>query len=152
MKRLLFSVLLVLFIVSIVQAEQAVLVGAGKVRSTVTGTFGNSEVDTVIWVREPGVTAIAFGIQAADTIDMSTTTAVRRIINGVAVTALAADTLANAEALAGTDYLVPVASLDAVTLAPLAEQYWFIVTYHSTANGTGTTNVVRYFLEKQYAK
>lgn len=152
MKKLLLSILLLLFAVSVVQAEQAVLLGNGKVRSSVNGTFGASEVDTVIWVREPGVTAISFGMYVADTCDMSTTTAVRRIINGVAVTAITADTLANAETMAATDYLVPVSTLDAVTLAPLAEQYWFIVTYHSTACGTGTSNTITYFLEKQYAK
>jgi len=114
--------------------------------------YGNSYVDTIKWVRPAGVSGISVGIYVADTLDVSTTSSIVRISNGVATTAIAADTLASLEALTCTDYLVPTASLDAVTLAPLAQEYWFIFTMHSSANGTGTANTAQFRIYKQYAK
>lgn len=113
--------------------------------------FGNSAVDTIKWVRPAGVSGISIGYSFTDTVDAAATSAVYRIVNGKAVTAIAADTLANFEAIAGTDG-TQVVALDNVTLAPLASEYWFHLPFHSSGNGTGTSNVGWVYIFKQYAK
>lgn len=113
--------------------------------SKVTGDHVNSETDTVLWAREPGVEALAIAAHWKDSVSL-TRVVVRRIVNGDYTTAIAGDTVVSS-AFAGAT--TADTSLTAtVTLAPLCDMYAFIFVYAASNNGV-TTPVVYYEAIKQ---
>ena len=125
-------------------------------KSVGTNTYADSQTDTVKWTRESGVNALAFGYYANDTVEV-TTARVQRVVNGKpaqqgAITA--GDTLTNLTALDQTtaaNIALGITTLDAITLAPVADEYWVIVQYASSGNGVAGT-ACRYEFIKSYAK
>lgn len=110
--------------------------------ATVTATFASSYVDTVKWIASAGVSAAAFAAEWQDSVSVTSVTFVR-VVDGTAMAAAAADTLSSFYAFTGTPTgAAPVRAVtQAFTLAPLADEYWFYVTYASSANGVGTPTV-----------
>lgn len=131
--------------------------GIGLTRSITQNEYGNSITDTLVWYYENGVTALSFAMSANDTVEV-TTARLLRVVNGKPVSqgaALAGDTLTRLTALDQTTAAAIAAGIrtvDAITLAPLATQYWVIVQYASSGNGIDTLNVATYEFIKQYGK
>lgn len=117
--------------------------------SKVTNTYANSQVDTVIFTREAGLSGLAFAAHFKDSCSV-TSVAVRRVVDGAFMAAVAADTLANFAAFVSivdgaptsTTFVNGKSVTATVTLAPQADQYLFIVTYAASANGFTTPTVV----------
>jgi hypothetical protein len=123
--------------------------------SKVVKTYANSQVDTVTWTREYGVSALAFGVHAKDSVYI-TTVQVQRGVDGAYwrhYGTVAQDTIAELENFRNlankTD--PDSACVGVVQLYPIADSYQFIVTYNSTGNGV-TNNKVVYEVIKQYSR
>lgn len=114
-----------------------------------TGSYADSQVDTVKFVRPANIGALAFAAEWQDSVSV-TSAVYRRVIDGTAIPAIASDTLSSFYAFTGTPTGAnPVRAItQAITLAPLADEYWVIVTYASSANGT-TSETVKYEFIKQ---
>lgn len=109
--------------------------------------YANSQVDTVIWTREGAAAAYAFAIHFKDSASV-TSIQLRRVIDGVATGFATTDSL-----LTGA-LITPRADstiVRTITLAPLADQYWVIVTYTSSGNGVTSPTAV-YEVLKQFSK
>ena len=121
-----------------------------------TGTYVDSQTDTVKWTRENGVSALAFAALYNDTVEV-TTARVLRVVHGKPITqgaALEGDTLTRLTALDQTttaNIALGISTSDAITMAPLADAYWVIVQYAASGNAV-TTGTVRYEFIKQYGK
>lgn len=116
--------------------------------SKVTNSFANSQVDTVIYNAPAGLSGLAFAVHAKDSLQVLTIK-VRRVIDGALMAQVAADTLDRAvftlttDGSAGSSTFSDGASASAaITLAPLCDQFLFIVTYASSGNGVTTPTVV----------
>jgi hypothetical protein len=133
----------------------AMAVGAGRTKSlptrsgssvtTVSSFAVASYVDTVKYYRESGVTALAFGLKWPDTLNIGKVI-VRRVVSGKLTPAVAGDTLISLDTAVAT-----AARTKAVTMAPLADEYWFFVTYGATVNDITDSSVI-YVLNRTYAK
>ena len=141
-------------IVVFLGAQVTVPYNPGYSPSKIVKTYANSQVDTVTWARESGVSALSFGVHAKDSVYI-TTVQVQRGVDGAYwrhYGTVAQDTvveLENFRNLANkTD--PDSACVGVVQLYPLADSYQFIVTYNSTGNGTTNAKVV-YELIKQYS-
>lgn len=119
----------------------------GKATSSVTNSYANSQVDTVYWTREAGFSAASFGISVLDSVSI-TNIILRRIVNGVWIPVAAGDTLVSS--LSSTTN-TGITRAYAVTLAPIAERYAFVVTYAGSDNGTSSATV-KYIGNAQYSK
>jgi uncharacterized membrane protein len=102
---------------------------------TATNTYADSQVDTVKLSRVAGLSALAFGVAIGDSVSI-TDVIVRRVIGGGTTAVAAGDTLYSSYATTAAGK-----KLAAVTLAPVAEEYWFIVTYAGSANGVTSPTV-----------
>lgn len=169
-----FGVLGVFALVGIMILTMAVtktVSGTGNAISVATGTYVDSQVDTVKWAREKGVKALAFAVYVNDTVEV-TTARVLRVVNGKPVNqgaALVGDTLPNLTALdqttsanialgitvsdrinlEGLAYNATTFSATPIGIVGLADEYWVIVQYASSGNGVAGTSV-RYEFIKQY--
>lgn len=118
---------------------------SGSAVTTVTSFAVASYVDTVKYYRESGVTALAFGVKWPDSLNIGKVI-VRRVVSGKLTPAVAGDTLISLDTAAATG-----ARTKAVTMAPLADEYWFFVTYGATLNDITDSSVI-YVLNRTYAK
>ena len=120
-----------------------------------TGTYAQDQTDTVKWAREENVKSLAFAARYNDTVEV-VTARVLRVVNGKPVqqgATTAGDTLTRLTALAQTttaNIALGITTYDAITLAPLADEYWVIVQYDTVCGVAGTT--VRYEFIKEYGK
>ena len=73
---------------------------------------------------------------------------VLRVINGQSIGVQANDTLTGITFDVNTDTSV----VSAITLAPLADQYWVVVNYTSSGVGVSGNETARYEFIKQYSK
>lgn len=135
---------------------QTGVVGLGAGASTVTGTFAASQIDTFVFNRERGVSALAFGLHAKDSLQLHGTTAGRviRMVDGTIVALPAADTLTGFTNFTSTTdgstnqpFSNGVSVLGTITLAPVCDQYWVILKYAATGNGTTTPNYKAEFVK-----
>lgn len=143
MKYIPLIILAFLFIGAHVYLEQDIPISFKE------ATFANSQVDTVHYKVTAGLTALSFSAHFKDSVSV-TSVSYRRVTNGEPMAAIAADTLANfaayvntAAGYRGTSANPSSARVNAVTLAPLPDEFWFIVTYASSGNGV-TNGKVRY--------
>lgn len=125
--------------------------------SVATNSYANSQVDTVVWNREPSVSGAAFAAHFLDSVSV-TNVILRRVVDGTLQPVLAGDTLISSTFTSTTDgnaatqsFSNGVSKTVAITLAPLADTYVFIVTYAGSANGV-TTATVNYEIIKQFAR
>jgi hypothetical protein len=134
-----------------------VLAASGKVSfatnpntevSKTTNTYVNSQVDTLVFNRERGLSGLAFATRWKDSVKV-TSILLRRVVDGIATAFITTDSLMTG--LPYTAVLVDTTIHKTVTLAPLADQYWVIVTYVSSGNGVTTPTAVYEFI-KQYAR
>lgn len=122
----------------------------GILTESVTGDFADSEVDTVKYIRDGSgrLAGLAFACEWNDSVSVSLVT-VRRIIDGTVQPLIAGDTLTAYTSFSDlTAASEPNAKTATVTLAPLADEYWFIVTYAGSNNGV-TAPTVKYMAKKQ---
>lgn len=116
---------------------------SGKGTNYNTKAYDTSQVDTVRWYRDEGVQTLSFGMHWTDSVNINQVF-VLRVINGTPTARVAGDTLTAFTAF------VTVAESSAqtsITLAPLADEYWFIVQYSDTLLLPGT---VKYEVTKGY--
>lgn len=126
--------------------------------ASATNTYANSQVDTVVWVRDGSVSAISFAAHFKDSASV-TSCVIRRVVDGALMAAVTADTVANIQpfvsvvdgASGSTTYSNGKSVTGLVTLTPLADIYLFIVTYAGSANGV-TTPTVKYEVVKQFSR
>jgi hypothetical protein len=114
------------------------------------GTFANSQVDTLTFQREAGLSGLAFAVHWKDSVNV-TRAVVYRQVDGQWQWPAANDTIITAftyndstSAPWGPGYAVT----KTITLAPLADNYVVVITYAGTLNGV-TTPTVRYEFIKQ---
>jgi len=148
--------LVALFLVfSMASAGQKTIITSGlntSMKASQT-TYVNSQVDTVIFTRQAGVSAFSFVAHWKDSVKVDLAV-LRRVFNGVVSAVIAGDSLiASTYTSTANGGVTRVIS---ATLQPLPEQYWVIVTYASTGNGVGgdggsSANVV-YGVNASYAK
>jgi len=141
-----YLALLVVFATVSFAGQKTIITSGNSSVAKVTNTYANSQVDTVIFTRQAGMSAFSFAIHAKDSVSI-TNVILRRVFNGVAQAVAAGDTIVSS-AFTTTAAGVKLAS---ITAAPLGEQYWAIVTYAGSANGVTTPNVV-YGLTASYSK
>jgi hypothetical protein len=122
--------------------------------SIVVKTFANSQVDTVVWSREAGVSGAVFATEFKDSVSVSYVK-VDRGYNGVYLPlagTVARDSVVefrnfvNAPNKSNPDTVMA----GTILLVPLADQFRFIVTYAASGNGTSNNTVV-YEIVKQYS-
>lgn len=118
----------------------------------VTASYAISYVDTVKFIRPAGLTAFAFAAEWQDSVSITSVT-YKRVIDGTPCAAATADTLSSFYAFTGTPTGAnPIRScVQAVTIAPLADEYWFFVTYAGSACGV-SSNTVKYKIIQQRQK
>jgi hypothetical protein len=165
MKKFLIFTLTFLVSATLLSQQVRMPLSTGKATSVYSKTYANSQVDTVIIVREAGVTGLAFSAFWADSARLAATSAavVKRLVNGNLCPAIGSDTLSlwSSSIMAEDTKDTPNVLADGnsktgtITLAPLADAYVVIVSYLSTGNGTHllTTKrspAVTYIVQKQY--
>ena len=149
MKKVILSVFILFAVYSAYSANGKVTLPFNENQAIVknTKTYANSQVDTVVFTREAGLSGLAFGAHFKDSVSV-TNVILRRVVDGAIQPVLAGDTLyssfaSTVDGSAGnSSFLDGVGKTIAVTLAPLADQYLFIVTYAGSANGTTTPTAV----------
>ena len=117
---------------------------SGSAQVVLSNNYDTAQVDTLKFVREATIEGLAFGAYWNDSIEVNNII-MRRVIGGVMCPVLAGDTLVGAYASTAAS----VSRTFTVTLAPLADQYWFFVNYDS-ALGVAGTPTARYTINKQY--
>lgn len=110
-------------------------------------TYAISQVDTLIFNREPGLSGLAFTAKWKDSVSI-TSILLRRVVDGKASAFITTDSIMTLLPYLATT--VDTTMLKTITLAPLADTYWVIVTYAGSAQGVTTPTAV-YQFEKQYA-
>lgn len=116
--------------------------------SKTSKAYAASQVDTLIFNRESGLSGLSFTAKWKDSVKL-TNILLRRIVDGKASAFVTTDSImTNLPYTATTN---DTTLLKTITLAPLAEQYWVIVTYEATGNGVTTPTAV-YQFNKQYAR
>lgn len=109
--------------------------------------YANSQVDTIRFGREAGLAAVAFAIHVKDSASF-TSIQLRRVIDGVATGFATTDSLLTGAVIAPRGDTTFVRT---ITIAPLADEYWVIVSYTSSGNGVTSPTAV-YQIERQYNK
>jgi hypothetical protein len=147
---------ILLMVVSVAQAKKLTIpIGSGKAISTVSGTYANSQTDTITIAREPGVTSLSLSITTSDCVQFGTTVAgiIYRKIDDNIITAVSADSLYNlsnytSTSNTGASYAGNIV-ISSATLA-LPSYYVIFVKYAAAGNGVSTP-IVTYKTQKNYA-
>lgn len=147
------KLILILFVLSIGYAQNSRInlktLPGERAAFTLT-TYANSQTDTVVWFREPGVSAISFIASYSDSVltDNDSACFVRRIVDNTFMTRIANDSLTfSSQASTASTFIL----MGTPTYAPYPDAYAFIVKYAATGNGTSTPSVL-YKVEKVYSK
>lgn len=162
MKKLALILVFIVSSVAFSQGNQLILTqnNSWSPTSSVVSTYADSQIDTVVYLREAGVSAITFSAQYDDSVKfyVDSGCVVVRVFNGTAVPRVAGDTLyfsnkaftvdgdptsetfSNGNAISGTP-----------TFAPYADKYLFIIRYAADGNGT-TSPSVTYKVHKVYSR
>ena len=159
MKQLPKYVAYVLILIAVVISTSLVLyaasgsasfpLNAGIGKTAYSKALVKAQVDTLIYVRKGDENALAFAVELKDSGKITSVT-FQRGVNGIYMAQVTADTLSSFYALTSTG---TKAATQAVTLAPLADQYRFIVTYDTTTTLFGvTTPTVNYEVLRQFSK
>ena len=164
MKKLIFISVAILAAISLgymyfVQVTIPRETGLYKASSNITGTYANSQVDTVRWIRDPFVQSIGFWTHWADSANVTIAT-VRRVYNGVAQALIVGDTLgsftaysaiaaAQAAHVRGAAFPLQAAASATAASGAAPEEIWITITYAATGNGV--TNNVKYGITPIYS-
>lgn len=141
-------------------SQKIIPLTSGASKAVLSTTYANSQVDTVIFAREGGLSGLAFAAHFSDSVKV-TSAVLRHIVDGeVFGTIATADTLTNFAAfvdtstsafgMKGSSGAPSSCVTNTVTLTPLGDAYWVIVTYAASLCGTGTPTV-KYELVRQYS-
>lgn len=154
------SVIAVFALMIAASGQKSIPYSQGRSVESYVGTYTNSQIDTVIINRDPGLSALSFGAHFGDSVSTYATAAatVRRVVDGVLTPAIAGDTLTNWSSVLSVVVSNPTSNkfangtalVGAITLAPLADQYLVILKY--AAAGQGTSHNVKYEAIKQFGK
>lgn len=126
-----------------------------------TVTYANSQTDTVVWVREAGVSGISFSANWTDSVKIASDSGCRvlRVVGNFA-TFTSGDTLAfsaySSTANNGVAYSVWFAQGNAlvksVTITPYTDKILFIVKYAASGNASVSNPTVQYKVNKTYSR
>ena len=121
----------------------------------VVKTFKNSQVDTVTWYRQAGVSGASFAAHFKDSVNV-TSVAVWRGVDGVYLqpgTTVAKDSIVEFRNFSCLDNKAApdTVMVGTLQLTPIADSYRFVVTYAASGNGVVTPTVV-YEVIKQFSK
>jgi hypothetical protein len=116
--------------------------------SKATKAYAASQVDTLRFSREAGLSGLAFTAKWKDSVSL-TNILLRRVVDGKASAFITTDSIMTLLPYVATTNDTTL--LKTITLAPLCDEYWVIVTYAGSGQGTGTNTAV-YEFQKQYAK
>jgi hypothetical protein len=145
-----FLVALVGIAIMFMGTQITVNLNPGRSQTKSSGTYASAQVDTIKYTREAGLSGLSFEAHWKDSVNI-TNIVCRRVFDGVPNVVASADSLTTAADSSAT----AVSWIKTITLAPLAEQYWVIVTYATDAGalnqGVSTPNVV-YGFERQYSR
>lgn len=110
-----------------------------------------NKVDTIKVKREKGVTAMSYFMYTIDSSNIKSAVLLR-VFNNVAEAAQVGDTLITLDSSATAKVRIK-----AITMAPLADEYWVVVTYSAridsptTINNSLDSNHVRHGFGRQYS-
>jgi hypothetical protein len=141
MKKITVALLVVLAIASI--GASLTLTGSSMKTSYVAGTYANSQVDTLTWIRSGNETGATFWMRSRDSVSI-TIAILRRQFRGGLAPVKAGDTLLTAKASIGDTTLNAT-----ITLSPYCDTTKIFVTYAGSANGV-TTPTVEYGIGKNF--
>jgi len=144
MKKLLLSLSVILFAVSYA-GQKTIITSRNTETAKVTGTYANSQTDTVWFTRQGGVSTMSFAIHTKDSVSITNAILFRQF-NGVTQAVVVGDTLFSSYAAENTGIKIAT-----ITLSPLADIYYVKVAYAGSANGV-TTPTVYYGLNASYNK
>lgn len=148
MKKFIIPGLLLLVVVFIflgASGQVTLTLNAGTSVTKSSKAYAASQVDTVRMSRDRAVAAMSFAVHFKDSVSI-TSAIVRRVYDGVAEAALTTDSLAAFTGFVST----AAASVGAtITMAPLPDEYWIVVTYAGSAQGFTTPTAV-YEVNRQY--
>ena len=119
-----------------------------------SGTYANSAVDTLNFVRDPYLSALAFSPHFKDSVAV-VTAILRRFVGGELLAVQAGDTLLTAAdtnfvaGAYGTNANPSYVGYKAISLTPYCDAYRIIVTYNASRNGV-TNNKVDYIFQQQF--
>ena len=157
------KLILMLFVFSAAYSQNGRIYLSGSTSerfATASTTYANSQLDTVIWDREAGVSGVSFFAHTKDSVRFSNDSGcvILRVINGTMLVKAAADTLNFSSKVSTIDgnsstlnFQDGVVFGGTPTYAPYADRIVFIVKYGVAGNGTTSPTVV-YRLNKIYAK
>jgi len=128
----------------------------GYTDSYAVSTYANNQVDTVIWVREPGVSSITFSIFTYDSVQFGANSGWIYRVNNERYYHINSDTLgisyvSSTNDDTGNPFTQGYLFMNTVSLTPLSDKIVFIIRYHSSGNGV-TGNKVIYKVNKLYSK
>lgn len=177
MKKIVLSAI-ALFVVTAVAysagQQRSFSLGLDKTNLTISTTYVNSQVDTLIVTRQASWSGFSFSAKFGDSVSV-TNVVVRRVVDGTVAPVFrgtaatpSQDSLNTINNAAGTYTFVGEtdassgsgvfsdgnAAVWAVTLAPAVDQYLIIVKYAASANGgsTTSTNTVKYTINPIYSR
>jgi hypothetical protein len=113
--------------------------------SSVNGTYANSQVDTLTWVRGAQESGATFWVSAKDSLAI-TDVILRRQFQGGLATVIAGDTLLGSTTSTANTGTIKYAT---ITLLPYCDTLKIFVTYTSSGNGV-TSPIVQYGVAKKF--
>ena len=157
MNKSLFKTLAVFALVGVVAfsamgagVNKSLGIGLGNTVQKTTGTYANSQVDTITFTRDAAAQAYAFSAKWADSVNVTSILLVR-VSDGVENSQLSTDSLVGLAGFTKASATSTAGLTKTITLAPLADQYRIYITYVSSNNGV-TSGTNSYSILKQYSK
>ena len=127
--------------------QVSLLTNAGVMLVSNGKAYANSQVDTIIFSRDRAVAAASFAARWKDSVSI-TNAIVRRVYAGQVAAVVAGDTLTAFNTFASTSNTGTSVGAT-ITMNPLADQYWIILTYAGSNNGYTSATAV-YEVGRQY--
>lgn len=145
-----FVAVIAMFLILGASGKVNVPQNSGLAVSKTSKAYADAQVDTVIFAREPGLAGLSFGAHFKDSVNVRSVV-LRRVVDGIAEAVVSTDTLWQSDSSATAKSKVAT-----ITLAPLPDVYWVIVTYATNngglVNGVTTPTAVYEFNKQYYTK
>jgi ATP-dependent Zn protease len=143
---LLTALALVIVSIAVVQSGvNSVTPNSDQPYDRVRIVYADSQVDTIKFQREKNLTALSFGFKHNDSANIKNVM-MYRVMMAKAQPIQAGDTLISSYTSSSNTGAVKFVT---VPLTPLAEYYWFVVSWQDSLNGT-TNDTATFSFNKQY--
>jgi hypothetical protein len=164
MKKLILSLILLVILVVFVNTAysasgQVALSGStGGGVWKATKAYAASQIDTILYRRDPSAQSISFAVHFADSA-ATTNVVIRRVVDGTVSSVLVGDTLTNFTSFDSNTngdvnskcFANGISVTNAITLSPMADMYLIIVKYAANEQGASTPTASYEVLE-QYSR